>query len=139
MKGQCEVTVRYAETDQMGVVYHGNYFPWFEIGRTTLLKELGCSYGELENQGVMMPVVEVGCQYKEPAKYDDIVVIETSIKEMKQASITFSYELFRKGDNQLLARGTTAHAFVDKEKFKPIGLKRFNPHLYERLVQEISQ
>ncbi|GAB6084972.1 acyl-CoA thioesterase [Alkaliphilus crotonatoxidans] len=137
MKGTSEITVRYAETDQMGVVYHGNYFTWFEIGRTTLLKELGYSYRDMENQGIMLPVVDAACQYKEAAKYDDEILIETSIKALKRASITFFYELLRKEDGVLLARGTTTHAFVDKERFKAVSLKKLNPDLYDRLGQEI--
>ncbi len=130
---QCETTVRYAETDQMGVVYHGNYFPWFEIGRTTLLKEMGYSYKSLEEQKVLMPVIDVTCQYKESARYDDVVVIKCWIKEMKGVRITFNYELYRKQDEKLLAKGTTTHAFAD-ENLKPINIKKQLPALYQKLI-----
>ncbi|MBM7614190.1 acyl-CoA thioesterase [Alkaliphilus hydrothermalis] len=130
---ECEVTVRYAETDQMGVVYHGNYFTWFEIGRTTLLKSIGYSYKELEDKDIMLPVIDVGCQYKESAKYDDVIVIKSTVKEMKGVRITFSYELYRKKDGRLLATGTTTHAFVDKS-FKPISIKKKYPEFYQKLI-----
>ncbi|WP_026476727.1 acyl-CoA thioesterase [Alkaliphilus transvaalensis] len=133
MTSRSEITVRYAETDQMGVVYHGNYFPWFEIGRTTLLKDMGYSYKELEDENILLPVTEVTCQYKESAKYDDVVEIRTKVKEMKGVRITFSYELYRKADQQLLASGTTTHAFVNRA-FKPINIKKQFPAFYQKLI-----
>lgn len=133
-----EIRVRYAETDQMGVVYHGNYFTWFEIGRTSLLRELGYSYKELEKKNLMLPVVNVTCDYKESAKYDDEIQIKTTIKELKGVRITYQYFLYRKVDHQLLAKGTTTHAFVDKG-FKPINLKKHHPELYDALTKIISE
>ena len=133
-----EIRVRYAETDQMGVVYHGNYFTWFEIGRTSFLRELGYSYKELEKKDMMLPVVNVTCDYKESAKYDDEIQIKTTIKELKGVRITYHYELYRKADQRLLAKGTTTHAFVDGG-FKPINLKKHQPELYEALTKIISE
>ncbi len=133
-----EIRVRYAETDQMGVVYHGNYFTWFEIGRTGFLRQLGYSYSELEKKGIMLPVVNVGCDYKESAKYDDEIQIKTTLKALKGVRITYHYQLYRKSDQRLLAEGTTTHAFVDSD-FKPTNLKKHYPELYEALTKIISE
>jgi acyl-CoA thioester hydrolase len=108
-----QVTVRYAETDMMGIVYHANYLPWFEIGRTTLLKEIGVSYRHLETEGFRLPVLEVSAKYLRPALYDDTLTIVTTLREKPLLRIRLEYEV-RRGD-ELLATGTTAHAFVDRE------------------------
>ena len=108
-----QVTVRYAETDMMGVVYHANFLPWFEIGRTTLLKEIGVSYKVLESEGFRLPVLEVAVKYLRPAVYDDTLTIVTTLREKPLLRIRLEYEV-RRGD-ELLATGSTAHAFVDRE------------------------
>lgn len=106
-----QVTVRYAETDMMGVVYHGNYLPWFEIGRTTLLKEVGLPYRQLEAEGYRLPVLEVAAKYLRPAVYDDTLTIVTAMREKPLLRIRLDYEV-RRGD-ELLATGETVHAFID--------------------------
>ena len=106
------VTVRYAETDMMGVVYHGSYLPWFEIGRTTLLKEMGLSYRQLEEEGFRLPVLEVGAKYFRPAVYDDTVTVVTTMTEKPLLRIRLEYEV-RRGE-ELLATGYTVHAFIDR-------------------------
>lgn len=108
---RASVTVRYAETDMMGVVYHGSYLPWFEIGRTTLLKEVGLPYRELERQGYRLPVLEVTAKYLRPAVYDDTLTIVTRMTEKPLLRIRLSYEIFR--GEELLATGETVHAFID--------------------------
>lgn len=112
-----QVTVRYAETDMMGVVYHGNYLPWFEVGRTTLLKELGLSYRQLESEGYRLPVLEVAAKFVRPAVYDDTVTIITTLREKPLLRIRLEYEV-KRGD-ELLATGHTVHAFIDREG-KPV-------------------
>lgn len=114
---QATVTVRYAETDMMGVVYHGNYLPWLEIGRTTLLKEHGLPYRELEADGFFLPVLEVGVRYLRPAKYDDTVSITTVLREKPSLRIRMDYELFRGAEK--LATAFTLHAFIDRSG-KPV-------------------
>ena len=109
---QSSVSVRYAETDMMGVVYHGSYLPWLEIGRTTLLKEHGLPYRELEAEGFFLPVLEVGLRYLRPAKYDDTINITTFLREKPTLRIRMEYELHR-GD-ELLATAFTLHAFIDR-------------------------
>lgn len=108
---RAQVTVRYAETDMMGVVYHGNYLPWFEIGRTTLLKEVGLPYRQLETEGYRLPVLEVSAKYLRPAVYDDSLTIITTMREKPLLRIRLEYEV-RRGD-ELLATGETVHAFID--------------------------
>jgi acyl-CoA thioester hydrolase len=113
IESRTQVTVRYAETDMMGVVYHGNYLPWFEVGRTTLLKELGLAYRRLEEEGFRLPVLEVSARYLRPAVYDDTITIVTRLPERPLLRIRLEYEV-RRGE-ELLATGHTVHAFIDRE------------------------
>ena len=117
IRSSAQVTVRYAETDMMGVVYHGNYLPWFEIGRTTLLREMGLPYRKLEDDGYRLPVLEVGAKYFRPAVYDDTVTIVTTMREKPVLRIRLEYEV-RRGD-KILATGFTVHAFIDRQG-KPV-------------------
>lgn len=117
IESRSQITVRYAETDMMGVVYHGNYLPWFEVGRTTLLKELGLAYRQLEAEGYRLPVLEVGVKYLRPALYDDNLTVITRLHERPLLRIRLEYEV-RRGD-ELLATGFTVHAFIDREG-KPV-------------------
>jgi len=112
------VRVRYAETDQMGVVYHSNFFIWFEIGRVELLRSLGFSYRELESDGYHLPVVEVRCRYKAAALYDDTLLIRTRMVNLRPSLITFGYETIRQSDRTLLAEGESTHIVVGAEKKK---------------------
>ena len=113
IESRTQVTVRYAETDMMGVVYHGNYLPWFEVGRTNLLKELGLPYRRLEEEGFRLPVLEVSARYLRPAIYDDTVTIVTRLSEKPLLRIRLEYEVKR--GEELLATGHTVHAFIDRE------------------------
>ena len=117
IESRAQVVVRYAETDMMGVVYHGSYLPWFEVGRTTLLKELGLAYRQLEAEGYRLPVLEVSAKYFRPALYDDTITIVTFLKEKPLLRIRLEYEV-RRGD-ELLATGMTTHAFIDRDG-KPV-------------------
>ncbi len=107
------IQVRYAETDMMGVVYHGNYLAWFEVGRTQLLREAGVVYRELEAQGYLLPVVEVGVKYHRPALYDDQLTIVTTLAEKPLLRIRLDYEV-RRGD-ELLVTGFTVHGFINRQ------------------------
>ena len=113
IESRTQVTVRYAETDMMGVVYHGNYLPWFEVGRTNLLKELGLPYRQLEEAGFRLPVLEVAARYLRPAVYDDTVTIVTRLHDQPLLRIRLEYEVKR--GEELLATGHTVHAFIDRE------------------------
>lgn len=112
IQAQAEVVVRYAETDMMGVVYHGSYLPWFEVGRTHLLKQHGVVYRQLETEGFFLPVLEVNVRYLRPARYDDTITIVTTLREKPVLRIRLDYEV-RRGD-ELLATGQTTHAFIDR-------------------------
>ena len=112
MKFTTTLRVRYAETDQMGVVYHGNYFAWFEVGRVELLRSLGFTYAELEAEGCGLPVVEVSCRYRLPARYDDLLTVETAVKALRGPIVLFSYRIVR--GEQVLAEAETKHVAVDR-------------------------
>jgi acyl-CoA thioester hydrolase len=112
-----EIRVRYAETDQMGFAYHGNYLPWFEMARTTLLRQYGLPYRDLEKQGYFLPVLEVHLKYRKSAYYDDVLTVVAMLKEKPLLRIHIEYEVLR-GD-ELLATGSTLHAFIDKSG-KPV-------------------
>lgn len=113
ISGSTKLKVRYQETDKMGIVYHSNYFIWFEIGRTELFEEVGVSYVELERRGYFLVVTEASCKYKAPATYYDELEIVTQLAEMKNSSLIFNCKV--KKDGVLIATGTTKHAFVDGE------------------------
>jgi acyl-CoA thioester hydrolase len=115
-----EVRVRYAETDQMGIVYYANYLVWFEIGRVELLRSLGLAYSQLEkDHQCILPVVEASCRYKSPARYDDQIVIETRPSLLRSSVIKFAYRILRKGadgeEHKLLAEGETVHVVCDDQ------------------------
>ncbi len=112
LESRAQITVRYAETDMMGIVYHGNYLPWFEVGRTTLLKECGLPYRELEAQGYLLPVIELGVKFLKPALYDDNITIVTRLHEKPLLRIRLEYEV-RRGE-ELLVTGFTVHGFINK-------------------------
>ncbi|HXZ20699.1 MAG TPA: thioesterase family protein [Candidatus Acidoferrales bacterium] len=108
--------VRYAETDQMGVAYYGNYFTWFEVGRVELMRELGFDYRSLEREeGCYILVAEASCRYKGPARYDDLLRIRTELKAMRGPVLRFGYSVLRDADGALLAEGETAHLVADRE------------------------
>jgi acyl-CoA thioester hydrolase len=115
LSGSTTVRVRYAETDQMGVAWHGEYLAWFEVGRTDLLRGCGCSYRELEAQGLRLPVIEVQARYLRPARYDDVLEIRTRVTELRKVRVTFDYEVRRDGEEGPLATGSTSHAALDRE------------------------
>ena len=112
------VRVRYAETDKMGVVYHANYFVWFEVGRTDLLRSAGWTYREMESDGFSLPVIEAHCEYKQPARYDDELEIRTTAMLASPARVAFDYEVVRSADAQTpvtLVTGRTVHATIDRD------------------------
>ncbi len=119
---EVRLRVRYAETDQMGVVYHANYFIWFEVGRVELLRQMGFSYRDMEqNDRCFIAVVDARCRYKAPARYDDEVMVRTHLKNVRESLVHFGYELIRASDGVLLAEGETTHIVTDAElKTRPI-------------------
>ncbi|PUV21696.1 MULTISPECIES: acyl-CoA thioesterase [Sphingobacterium] len=113
-----QIRVRYAETDQMGYVYYGNYAAFYEIARTEMLRSTGISYKELEEMGVMLPVTEMKTKYLKPGKYDDLITIRVTIRKKPAVRIIFEYELFNES-GELLNQGETTLVFVNMEKNKP--------------------
>jgi acyl-CoA thioester hydrolase len=107
------VRVRYAETDKMGVVYYANYFVWFEVGRTDLLRDADWSYREMETDGYALPVIEAHCDYRQPARYDDELEVRTSGALISPVRVAFTYEVVRPADDAVLASGRTVHASLD--------------------------
>lgn len=133
----CEVRLRarYAETDQMGVVYHANHFIWFEVGRVEFLRQLGFSYREMEeHDGCFIAVVDARCRYKAPAHYDDEVIVRTHLKNVRESLVHFGYELTRAGDGVLLAEGETMHVVTDANMNK-----RSIPDKYATAFREAMQ
>lgn len=112
---ETKLRVRYAETDQMGVVYHSNYIVWFEVGRVDVLRELGFSYREMESDGTALAVVDARCRYKVPARYDDVILLRTRLLNVRGALVHFGYEVIRNEDGVLLAEGETTHLVIDRE------------------------
>jgi acyl-CoA thioester hydrolase len=110
---ETKLRVRYAETDQMGVVYHSNYIIWFEVGRVEMLRQLGFTYREMEEQdGTHIAVVEARCRFKAPALYDDLVVVRTRLLNVRDSLLHFGYEILRETDGTQLAEGETVHLVV---------------------------
>ncbi|HVB38740.1 MAG TPA: thioesterase family protein [Vicinamibacterales bacterium] len=107
------IRVRYAETDKMGVVYYANYFVWFEVARTDLLRTSGWSYREMEADGISLPVIEARCEYRQGARYDDEVEVHTRGQLLSPVRIAFDYQVVRQADGALLAEGRTVHAALD--------------------------
>lgn len=116
---QSAIRVRYAETDQMGIVYHSNYFIWMEVGRVEFCRSIGFNYKDLEADGIFLAVAETHCRHLSPARYDDEVVIQTSIREKNSRMVTFAYEVSCKG--RILATGWTKHIFLNRE-LRPVRL-----------------
>lgn len=111
---ETRLRVRYAETDQMGVVYHSNHFVWFEVGRVELLRQLGFSYRDMENKdGRFIAVAEAKCRYRAPVRYDEEVVVRTEMLNVRDSVVHFGYELRRIEDDTLLAEGETTHIVTD--------------------------
>jgi acyl-CoA thioester hydrolase len=131
---ETRVRVRYAETDQMGVVYHSNYLIWFEVGRVELIRQIGLDYKKMEEEdGCGISVVDVHARYRAPARYDDELVIETRLLAARGAVVKFGYRIRRVGDETLLCEGETMHVCVGKDMKKmclpPKYAERFAAHL----------
>ena len=114
---ETEIRVRYAETDQMGIVHHANYLIWFETGRSELCRTKGFSYKQMEEEeDALMVVAESYCRYKSPAHYEDVLTVRTKVGEIRSRSLRFFYEVYRASDDTLIAEGETNHLVTDREK-----------------------
>ena len=133
-----EIEVRYAETDQMGVVYHANYLIWMELGRTQLIKELGFSYAEMEKDGIISPVIDIQASYKKPLRYGETATVKTWVEEYDGFRSVYNYEIFN-GEGQLALTASSRHVLVKRENFRPVSLKRTYPDWHEAYMQARRQ
>ena len=131
------VRVRYAETDQMGVVYYANFFVWFEVGRVELLRQIGFDYAAMEAEDCLLPVVEATCRYRSPARYDDQILIQTHVQNQRTSMIKFGYRILRSTGNgvepKLIAEGETVHVFVNRAL-----QKRLLPEKYSHALKAVA-
>ncbi|MCY0874685.1 MAG: thioesterase family protein [Firmicutes bacterium] len=133
-----ELRVRYHETDPMRIAWHGNYIGWFEIGRTDWLRERGLSYRELEDDGIFLPVLRVECAYRQSARYDDLIVVQTTLAQYNGLRLSFSYEVLRAEDGRLLTTGLTEHTFT-RANLQPLRPERQLPHVHALLVEAVAK
>ncbi len=129
MEYECSIRVRYEETDQMGFVYYGNYYRYFEVARTEWLRSLGLSCREMEAMGVYLPVVESHCKYIHSVYYDDVITVKTRVSKFTGVRIKFEYNIYRAGEDVLLAQGYTVMAMTNGKA--PVNLKKYRPNIYE--------
>ena len=127
---ELEIRVRYGETDQMSYVYYGNYATYFEMGRVEWLRNIGTSYKEMENNGIMLPVLNLNINYLKPAKYDDLLKLKTTLKKIPSVKIEFDFEIFNQ-NNELLITGYTSLVFIDMKRNRPT---RCPQHLLEKIT-----
>lgn len=124
------VRVRYAETDQMGVVYYGNYFTWFEVGRAELCRQLGFDYKRMEiDDDSFIVVVEANCRYRRPARYDELLTVRTRVTESRRRTVRFAYEIYRQDSGEQLATGETLHVICDR-----LGQPKSLPEKYRKYL-----
>lgn len=127
------VTVRYAETDQMGITHHSVYPIWFELARTDWIKQLGLTYSQLEKMGIMTPLSQLECRYTGISRYEDELLIRCRVLELSPARIRFGYEVVRRGEEKPICTGSTLHGWVDAQSFRPVSMKKRFPDLYAKI------
>ena len=120
LKHSTSIRVRYADTDKMQFVYNGKYLEYFEVGRTELLRSTGLAYSELEKQGYQLPLLEAGLKFHSAGKYDDILIIEASVKELFSSKVHIEYKIFREGTDELITEGFTTHIFIKTDTKKAV-------------------
>lgn len=125
-----DVEVRYAETDQMGVVYHANYLVWMELGRTSFIQELGFNYAEMEQDGIISPVLDIQASYKKPLRYGETATVKTWVEEYDGFRIKYGYEILNEL-GEIAVIGLSSHVCVKKENFRAISVKRLYPEWHE--------
>ncbi|WMJ22076.1 thioesterase family protein [Paludicola sp. MB14-C6] len=130
MVSKSQITVRYAETDQMGIAHHSVYPIWFEVARTDFIKKIGMTYTEMEKAGIMLPLAELQCKYIFPTHYEDELTVEVYIKALTPARIEFAYTVYRYGEDNPVATGSTLHAWTDTNK-RIVNMKRYHNDIYE--------
>jgi acyl-CoA thioester hydrolase len=135
IKHTTQIRVRYADTDQMKVVYHGKFLEYFEVGRADLIRSLGLPYSELESRGVLLPVIEAKAIYKKPAYYDDMLSIEAIVAELPKATLKIDYRIFRNDEQELLAQGYTIHSFLNATTKRPMRAPSYFVQVLEKGIE----
>lgn len=138
MKNVTKITVRYAETDQMGVVHHSNYLVWFEVGRTNFMKQAGYDYATLEANNILSPVIDAHVQYHKPARYGEEVEIVTTLQQYNGIRMTYYYEIYNEAKEKLVS-GTTTHTIVKKDTFKPVRLRTVAPDWHKKYAAMMKE
>ena len=141
MHSRSYITVRYAETDRMGIAHHSNYPIWYEVGRTDFIKLFGITYSEMEAAGVMTPLLNLNCHFGKPAQYEDRLIVRTWCIHLSAARIVFSYsvkKILDDGTETELGYGTTEHGIVDAKTFRPCNMKKRLPELYAKMTENIK-
>lgn len=129
--------VRYAETDQMGIVHHSVYAVWFECGRTEFIKYYGIAYDQLEKYGLMLPLSRLSCEFKQPLYYGETVLVKTRLIKGTKARLVIGYDVYSLERNVLCAKGITEHAWTGTN-LKPVNISKYKPELYEKLLPMIN-
>lgn len=125
-----KIEVRYAETDQMGIVYHANYLIWMEMGRTRLIRDLGFNYAAMEADGILSPVIDIQASYKLPVRYGEVATIKTWVESYDGVRVVYGYQIFNE-KKELAVTGQSSHVCVKKDSFRPISIKRLLPEWHE--------
>jgi acyl-CoA thioester hydrolase len=134
---QTEIRVRYADTDQMRIVYYAKFFEYFEQGRSDLLRSVGMPYGELEEAGFYLPVIEAHAEYKRTAHFDDLLIVQSIMRERPVARVRIDYDVVRRGEEGSIATGYTVHSFVNRETGKPTRVPaQFLEMIGERMTRD---
>ncbi|TGA99263.1 acyl-CoA thioesterase [Sporolactobacillus shoreae] len=131
------IVARYNETDKMGIIHHSQYVNWFEVARTDWIRQSGLSFRQIEERGLMMPVIGIEAHYHLPAKYDDAVIVETSIQSYDSIKMSFNYRVIRESDGALLVDGVSSHCFTD-DRMHPVSLKKKDPELNRLIAGEVG-
>ncbi|EUJ24797.1 4-hydroxybenzoyl-CoA thioesterase [Listeria grandensis FSL F6-0971] len=135
---ESRIVVRYAETDQMGIVYHANYLVWMEIGRTEFLESIGLRYFDMEQEGYISPVLDVHLSYKQAMKYGQTAIVKTWIKSYDGFRIVYGYEIRQVGSEQIHISGETEHIAVRKDDFRPVSTRRTFPLWHEAYLKAMT-
>lgn len=130
---ETKLTVRYAETDMMGIVHHSRYYPWFEVARTDFIKATGMTYTEMERRGILLPLTETAAKYHYGLRYEDEVIVTCTLTKLTVARCEFKYEVYKLPEMKLMTEGKTGHGFINRD-FEPINLKKTHPDVWEKLT-----
>ncbi len=128
------LTVRYAETDMMGIVHHSRYYPWFEVARTDFIKKIGMTYTEMEKMGILLPLTETAAKYYYGLKYEDEVVVKCKLTKLTVARCEFEYGVYKLPEMKLMTTGKTVHGFINRD-FVPINMKKQYPEIWRKMSE----